>query len=143
VEVPKAFARSISITGTGTGAQIKALDDLSIHAGGDIDFKALKLDHYSETKGWSVAFNYPGSTLIAGLESGGPKSLFDAYVGSVPLLASVRSLQSGVNAGTVAKFASNPAVHFVDVSGVHKRCYVLPKRLRHSATHCPDVAQAV
>ncbi|MEQ1712002.1 MAG: hemagglutinin repeat-containing protein, partial [Hyphomicrobium sp.] len=110
VEVPEVMGRAIDIRAAGdiagVGLVMRARDDISVTAGGTIDFSALQLDYFKETKGWSVGFTYPGSALIKGLESGGPKGLLDAYVGSNPLLASVRGLSQGVDPVSVARFAT-------------------------------------
>ncbi len=97
VEVPKAFANAIDIRAsgnvTGVGAQIKALDSLTISAGGDIDFKALQLSYFTETKGFSVGFQFPGSAFVQAAEKGS----IDPIVNSLPLLASVKGLTQGAN----------------------------------------------
>ena len=93
VERPTVFANAIDIRAssnvTGTGAQIAAADSLTIKAGGDIDFKALQLSYYTETKGWSVGLTYPGSSLVNAIQNGDP-------LAASPLLASVKGL---ANAG--------------------------------------------
>ena len=76
---------------TGVGAQIKAIDNLSIKAAGDIDFKGLSLPYFTETKGFSVGFTYPGSSLVQPVEKGS----LDPIINSMPLLASAKGLLSG------------------------------------------------
>lgn len=101
IERPVAMANAIDITATGdplrgrgnvtgTGAQISAASSLAITAAGDIDFKALQLAYFTETKGWSVGLTYPGSSLVNAIQNGDPFA-------ASPLLGSIRGL---ANAGS-------------------------------------------
>lgn len=99
-------------------AQIHAAEDLSIRAGGDIDFDRLQLAKFREVKGWSIGFSFPGSGIVDALAQGeGASGALNALADTIPVLAAVKRLKGAKGPGQVIGAAANLALTGADVLG--------------------------